>query len=278
MIDLGKKIRMERIMDRDTKRSLIVPLDHGVTMGPIRGIEDVKRVIIDVADGGATGVVMNKGMIAQGYRGYGRDIGLIMHLSASTILGPSPDDKVLIGSVEQAIKMGADAIGIHVTVGADTEPEMLRDLGFVSEECLDWGMPLFAMIYARGRKVKDPLDLDALKHVARLGGELGADMVTTNYTGSVETFKELVKCVSVPVLVTGGQKRRSDLDILKSVKGSIEAGGAGAAIGRNIFQHERPFNMTRALSKIIFEGASVEEAAKELTGKGGIKTRKTRKS
>ncbi len=273
MIDLGKKIRMERIMDRDAKRALIVPLDHGVTMGSIQGIEDIKRVIIDVSEGGATAVVMNKGMIAQGYRGYGRDIGLIMHLSASTILGPSSDDKVLIGSVEQAIRMGADAVAIHINVGADGEAEMLRDLGFVSEDCMDWRVPLFVMTYARGRKVKDPYDMDALRHAARLGAEFGADVVTTNYTGSAETFRELVKSVPVPVLVTGGQKRRSDLDTLKIIKECIEAGGAGAAIGRNIFQHENPYNMTRAICKIIFKGASVEDAARELKKKGDIKTK-----
>lgn len=274
MIDLGKNIRMERIVDRDSKRALIVPLDHGVTMGLIPGIEDIKRLIIEVVEGGATGVVMNKGMIAQGYRGYGKDVGLIMHLSASTILGPDADAKVLVGSVEQAIKMGADGIAVHINVGADSESEMLKDIGFISEDCMDWRIPLFAMTYARGRKVKDHYDVDALKHAARLGAELGADMVTTNYTGNQDTFRELVKSVPVPVLVTGGQKLRSDLEMLKIIKECVDAGGAGAAIGRNIFQHESPYNMTRAISRIIFKGASVDEATLELKKRGTIKGKK----
>ena len=116
-------------------------------------------------------------MVGSGHRGYGRDIGLIIHLSASTGLGPDPNHKVLVTSVEKAIQMGADAVSVHVNVGSKKEPEMLMQLGSIAEICDDWGMPLIAMMYPRGEKIKDEYDPEVIKHVSRLGAELGADLV-----------------------------------------------------------------------------------------------------
>jgi len=125
---IGKMVRIERIMNRATKRTIIVPMDHGVSSGPIEGIKDIKVAIDKVAEGGANAVVLHKGLVRAGHRGGGRDIGLIVHLSASTDLSPSKNDKVLVCSVEEAIRLGADAVSIHVNIGADMEREMLRDL------------------------------------------------------------------------------------------------------------------------------------------------------
>ncbi len=126
---IGKKIRIERILDRKTGRCVIVPMDHGVSVGPIEGIIDMAETIDNVASGGANAVIVHKGIVGSGHRGYGRDIGLIIHLSASTGLGPDPNHKVLVTSVEKAIQMGADAVSVHVNVGSEKEPEMLHAAG-----------------------------------------------------------------------------------------------------------------------------------------------------
>ena len=147
----GKGIRMERIMDRNIGRAVIVPVDHGMTMGPVEGLVDMKTTIDHISQGGATGVVMHKGVVPYGHRCFGHDIGLIVHLSASTSLSPDPNAKVLVTTVQEALKLGADAVSIHVNIGADTEPGMLKDFGEVARECKEWGMPLLVMIYPVGR-------------------------------------------------------------------------------------------------------------------------------
>jgi fructose-bisphosphate aldolase/2-amino-3,7-dideoxy-D-threo-hept-6-ulosonate synthase len=191
-------------------------------------------------------------------------IGIIVHLSASTGRSGAPDSKTLVSSVEEAIRLGADAVSVHVNIGSDTENEMLRDLGMVAGDCMNWGVPLLAMAYPRGPGIKNQYDVDVVKHAARVAAELGADIVKTNYTGTPEGFREVVKGCTVPVVIAGGPKMRSDTDLLKMVRESIDAGGAGVSIGRNVFQHPNVAGMTRAIARIVLAGLSVEDAYKEI--------------
>ncbi|MFP4226481.1 MAG: 2-amino-3,7-dideoxy-D-threo-hept-6-ulosonate synthase [Desulfobacterales bacterium] len=266
MTILGKQIRMERVVDRNSGRTLIVPLDHGVTVGPIYGISDIKTTVGSIAEGGATAIVEHKGLVGAGHRKRGGDIGLIIHLSASTSLSPTPHSKALVCSVEEALKLGADAVSIHVNIGDSQESEMLKDFGRVSYEARTWGLPLLAMVYPRGEKIKDEYDVSVVKHAARLGCEMGADLVKVSYTGSPESFREVVDGCTVPVVIAGGAKMDSDKDILEMVKGSLEAGGAGVSIGRNVFQHDDPTKMVRAMAHVVFENGTVEDALKMLEG------------
>ena len=256
----GKEIRLERIISRNTGKAVIVPMDHGVSMGPILGIIDMKQAMSQVAEGGANAVVVHKGIVAQGHRKSGPDMGLIVHLSASTSLSPEPNAKTLVCTVEEAIKLGADAVSIHINIGNGHEREMLSDLGKIAYKASDWGMPLLAMIYPRGAKIKDEYNTEAVKHAARLGAELGADVVKVSYTGSPETFKEVVDGCQVPVIIAGGPKMDSDRAILEMVEGAIDAGAAGTSIGRNVFQHQNPVKIVGALSMIVHKRAKVEEA------------------
>ncbi len=257
---IGKLIRMERIMNRETGRTVIVPMDHGVSVGPIDGLIDMKTMVNQVAAGGANTIVIHKGLVEGGHRSRGKDVGLIIHLSASTALSPFPNAKTLVCTVTEALKLGADAVSVHVNIGNGMEKEMLADLGQVSREAKEWGMPLLVMVYPRGERIKDEYDVGAIKHVARLGAELGADIVKVSYTGSMESFREVVLGCPVPVVIAGGPKMDSERDILEMVKGAIEAGGAGVSIGRNIFQHRDPSRMVGAISLIVHENAGVEEA------------------
>jgi len=260
----GKNIRLERIIDRETGNAVVVPMDHGISIGPVPGIIDMKSTVNAVSQGGATAVLMQKGIIPYGHRTAGHDVGLILHLSASTSLGTSSDSKVLVSSVKEAIKIGADAVSVHINLGADSEPQMLSDLGKVSEDCAEWGMPLLVMAYARGPTIKNPFDPEKVAHCARVATELGADLVKVNYTGDIDSFKTVVKGALAPVLIAGGPKMSSDMEILNMVFDSIEAGGSGVSIGRNIFQHSNPRAMTEAISGIVLKGMTVKEAAKFL--------------
>lgn len=264
MSEVGKNVRMERVMNRKTGKTIIVPMDHGVSSGPIKGLIDMPAIVNRVAEGGANAVLLHKGTVRHAHRGYGKDIGLILHLSGSTSLGPDPNNKVLVTTVEEALKLGADAVSVHINVGAESEADMLQILGMVSAECAEWGMPLVAMMYPRGKKIKSEHAVETVKHAARAGAELGADIIKTNYTGDPDTFREVTKGCPVPVVIAGGPKMTTPRDVLGMLKDSVDAGGAGASIGRNVFQAEDPTKMVRAMTRIVHEGFEVEEALKEL--------------
>ncbi len=185
-----------------------------------------------------------------------------MHASASTSYGPTPYHKVLVSSVEEAILLGADAISLHINVGANMENDMFMKLGRVADEADRWGMPLIAMMYVRGENVKNQYDPELIKRAVRLGGELGADIVKAPYTGSVETFREVVRGSLVPVAIAGGPKLGNVRDVLQMARDALEAGAIGVTFGRNVFQDRKPEAVVRALRKIIFEKAEVDEAVR----------------
>ncbi|MBP2031317.1 fructose-bisphosphate aldolase/2-amino-3,7-dideoxy-D-threo-hept-6-ulosonate synthase [Methanohalophilus levihalophilus] len=262
MSEIGKSVRIERIFDRNTGNTIIIPMDHGVGAGPLKGLTDLPSTVNKVADGGANAVLGHMGLPKYGHRGYGKDVGLIIHLSASTSLGPDPNHKVLVTTVEEAIKVGADAVSVHINVGADDEAKMLQDFGHIASKCDEWGMPLLAMMYPRGPKVASEHDVEYVKHAARVGAELGADIVKTNYTGDIDSFREVVDGCPVPVVIAGGPQMDTDEQLLQMIHDSLLAGGKGVAIGRNVFQAADPTVMVQRIHKVVHGGKSVEEAMK----------------
>lgn len=261
MSSIGKSIRLERIIDRESGKTLIVPMDHGVTIGPVEGLFDMGKTVDSVAKGGANAVLGHIGLPLHGHRGYGPDVGLILHLSASTQHSPDANNKVLVNNITHAMKLGADAVSIHVNIGAVNEADMLRDLGRVSVECMEWGLPLLAMMYPRGPSIKNGNDPEAVSLAVRVAAELGVDIIKTNYTGDPDSFKKVIKgSLGVPVIVAGGSKADSDLEFLKSIEGAMRAGASGVATGRNVFQHNDPEKMVRAIADIVHKGKTAEEA------------------
>jgi len=256
MTDPGKTKRMKRLF-RGDGRTVIVPMDHGVTVGPVKGLIDMQGTVNKIIDGGVDALVLHKGIASRVDTG---KIGLIVHLSAGTDKGPDPNRKVLVCSVEEALRIGADAVSVHINLGAETESEMLSDIGMVADVCDDFGIPLLAMMYPRGPNIKNSHDPDLVAHAARLGVELGADIVKTNYTGDPKSFEKIVKSCSVPVIIAGGPKVDTMNDFLTMILNSMKAGAAGVSIGRNVFQDENPTLIVRALSSIVHLNATVTQA------------------
>lgn len=257
---LGKAVRLERILNRNTHRSIIVPMDHGVTVGPIDGLIDMREAVNQVAEGGANAVLMHKGLPRCSHRGRGRDVGLIIHLSASTALSPYPNAKILVATVEDALKLGADGVSLHVNLGDETERHMLEHFGEVTSKAAEWGMPVLAMVYARGPKIKNEYDADVVRHCARVGTELGADVVKVPYTGDVDSFARVVEACCIPVVIAGGPKMDNDRDLIQMAHDSVQAGGSGLSIGRNIFQHRQPARIVQALHGIVQRNWDVDQA------------------
>lgn len=271
---IGKAVRLERIINRRSGRSVIVPMDHGVTVGPIAGLASMRDAVTRIVQGGADAIIMHKGMVRAGHRRSGRDVGLIIHLSGSTALAPDSNAKELVCTVEEAITLGADGVSIHVNIGAETESTMLRDLGSVAKDCARWGMPLLAMMYCRGPKVKNEYEVKVVAHAARVAAELGADIVKVAYTGQPETFTTVVDGCPVPVVIAGGEKMETDRDILTMVDGALKAGACGMSIGRNVFQHADPKHMLTVLNHMAHRRLALPEALAMLGGpaaKGGKK-------
>lgn len=257
---IGKQIRLERLLNRDTGNTVIVPMDHGVTVGPIPGLVNMKNTIGSIVDGNVNAVILHKGNVTRGHRGTGKDVGLLIHLSASTAISPDPNHKVLVCTVEEAIKLGADGVSIHVNVGAEDDAQMFEDFGKVGKICSEWAMPLIAMMYTRGKKIQNEYDVEHVKLAARVANELGADMVKVNFTGDVESFRQVVEGCSIPVLIAGGEKAKSTRDILNNVDMALKAGARGVSIGRNVFQHARPTDFCKGISAMVHNKATVDEA------------------
>lgn len=259
---LGKKVRLERIINRENGRTIIVPMDHGVTLGAVEGLIDMREAVNDMAMGGADAVLMHKGLVRCSHRNAGKDVGLIVHLSASTALLALRQHQNPGGHRGRRHQARRGCVSVHINLGDPNERLMLTDLGRVAEACDNWHMPLLAMVYARGPQVKNSYDPEVVAHCARVGVELGADIVKVPYTGDIESFSDVVSACCVPVVIAGGERMESTRQILEMVHDSLKAGGAGISVGRNVFQHPNRVNLVKALRSIVHEDADVDQALK----------------
>jgi fructose-bisphosphate aldolase/2-amino-3,7-dideoxy-D-threo-hept-6-ulosonate synthase len=237
-------------------------MDHGISNGPIEGLTNPADIIYKCEMHGLTSVIINKGILKTLPKP--TKIGILVHFSSSTSLSLSPNRKMLTGTVKEAVRMGADGVSLHINIGGKEEPEMLEQLGMIANQCHEWDMPLLAMMYPRGENVKNPHDPEIVGHVARIGAECGADIVKTLYTGDIDSFTKIVKSTPVPIVIAGGPKSKTDLDILQMTEDAMTAGAKGVTYGRNIFAHSKPEKMVQALASIIFKNESAKEAMKKI--------------
>ncbi|MFP8954227.1 2-amino-3,7-dideoxy-D-threo-hept-6-ulosonate synthase [Natrialbaceae archaeon A-arb3/5] len=258
MTTTGTDARLDRIGTDDSY--VIVPMDHGITLGAVDGLKEIESTIDAITRGGADAVLTQKG-IAPRVHDNKNGKGFIVHLNGSTSIGPDENDKRPTGTVEEAIRVGADAVSFHINVGSKYEPDQLSQLAEVTEAAGRFGIPVLAMAYARGPGV-DSSDPEALGHAVRLAEELGVDIVKTGYSGDAESFQHVVDSTRLPVVIAGGS-RGTDRETLEMVRGAVDAGGSGISMGRSIFQHEDPEAIARGVSGIVHDDLSVDEALEE---------------
>jgi class I fructose-bisphosphate aldolase len=162
--------------------------------------------------------------------------------------------------VEYAVSLGAKAVGYTIYPGSIHENIMFQEFGRIQEEARRYGLAVVAWVYPRGEAVKDDTSKEMVAYAARIGLELGADAVKIKYTGDPNTFRWAVKSAGkAKVLMSGGPKAPTEEAFLKQVKGVIDAGGVGVAVGRNVWQHEEPLKMATALRALVVEGRDLEE-------------------
>ena len=270
MTNIGKLIRLSRMFNQKSNRIVITPLDDALLAGPEGGLRDAKRKINQIVTGGADAIMGFKGLFERHYKEM-QNVSRILNLTASTTRNKHTR-KVLVSSVEEAVKLGLDCVGVHVNISSEYETEMLKILGEVSRACEDFGIPLMGIMYPRSER--DGTDYNYLdwrenqpdkyaeivRHAVRVGVELGSDIIKTQFTGSIETFKSVIECSSgIPIVIAGGPLIPVH-QMLNNAHQAIEAGGAGVSFGRNVFNRDDSSRYIKALRKIVHENASVEES------------------
>ncbi|MER6535540.1 2-amino-3,7-dideoxy-D-threo-hept-6-ulosonate synthase [Streptomyces sp. 900105755] len=258
----GLAVRLARLSRHRDGRFFFVPMDHSVADGPIVGAARFNGLVGDVVAGGADAIVVHKGRARTVDPRLLRECALIVHLSASTPHALDGHAKVLVGDVEEAVRLGADAVSVHVNIGSDTEAAQLADLGSVADACQRWNVPLLAMVYPRGPRIADPHDPTLLAHVVNVAADLGATLVKTAWPEPLDRMAEIVESCPIPVLLAGGPARGAALN--EFAASVMAAGGSGLAVGRGVFQHAEPVKAVRELASVIH---GMPDSAELLTGR-----------
>lgn len=247
----NKNIRMKRLFGSQSQHTVINALDHGVTCGPMKGIENLEEILSIIGNSQSDAVILHKGNIRRLAGMLPKQIGIIMHLSASVNFSPYANTKVLVASVEEAVRMGADGVSIHVNLGQENDNLMLQDFGKVSEQCAYYGMPLLVMIYPKVEMQSASLQIRYIAHSIRVCEELGADIVKIPYVADESALKEILQYAHIPVVMAGGDCQKSEQDILKTVEAGMKNGLSGVSMGRNIFQNAQPDKLLDQLCEIV---------------------------
>ena len=273
-VSLGKQYRIDRIIDPKSGKTVIVPIDDSLIYGPFGGLDNIPNKLKQIVTGKPNavlaflGVFRNNSVLFKGISG-------IMNVTASTI-NSSHTRKVLIGNVKQAVQMGMDAVAVHLNLTSKYESEMIQNMGVISRECEEYGMPMMTIVYPRKEingtdenyeemKIKNRKKYTNLvAHACRVSVDLGADIVKTQFTGDVETFKKIVEaCLPVPVVIAGGPLIEP-IKIFQNAYDAVTAGGSGISFGRNVFGRADSTTFIKALRQIVHNGIDPKSALKIL--------------
>ncbi|MCK4589878.1 MAG: fructose-bisphosphate aldolase [Nanoarchaeota archaeon] len=249
-------------------KSLILPYDHGIEHSPtdFNLVNVDPQYVIDLAIKGKFNAFVCQAGIAHHYiEHHKKTVPLVIKLNAKGKIPKIEPISVQNCSVKRAVKLQADAVGYTIYLGSEHEREMFKEFGKIVEEAHDYSLPVIVWVYPRGRFVKDDLTTDILAYAARTGLELGADVVKVKYNNDKEGYKWVVQNAGkAKLIVSGGPGIELGEKYLRHVRDFMDAGASGMAIGRNIWQSEKPLKITKALKSLIFDNAKVKDALKWL--------------
>lgn len=258
-MNLGKEIRLARLFNQKSQRMLAITLDHPITRGVLPGLEDIRTTLKNVVDGAPDAVTLHKGIADRLFGQYAGKTALIMKSTAySTSYHPHYDTPV--ADVEEAVRLGADAISVGMIVGGPEQTSQLTHLGRISKEASNMGMPLVAHIYPKGSMVNDPNQADKLAYAVRAGAELGVDVIKTLWSGSAESFRKVIESCPSKVALAGGAGGDSLREYLMMTKDALEIGLAGVTYGRFVWQDKNPAAVIRCLAALIHDDVTVDQA------------------
>lgn len=250
----ARDLRLRRLYRGGGDRLVVVPLDHTISDGAVLPGR-IDSLVGQLAGTGIDAIVLHKGSVRHVQPRWFTGLSLVVHLSASTVHAPDPDAKYLVSRVEEALRLGADAVSVHVNLGSADEREQIADLGTVAEACDRWNVPLLAMMYPRGPRIGNPRDPALVTHAATLAMDLGADIAKVPFTGTAAEMADVVAACSIPLIVAGGPSASTEDEVLSYVAEALRGGIAGVAMGRKIFQAHDPGLMARRVAQLVHQPA-----------------------
>lgn len=272
MEGVAKKIRWSRFLGPHSDRGIIVPIDHGLTMGPIPGLDSISRIESWILHPGITGIIAHKGMVERlGARGLLQGLGIMIHVNGMISLAPTPDRKEMLTSVERAVRLGADAISLQLNFDGTNDAHNLKLLGATVDEADRLGLPVLTMLYDKLSGAPEAQRLERLRHLMRACVELGTDALKLAAPKDLSFIPALLDGVQdhTAVLFAGGEKcsEESLLDLARSV---VLHAGSGLCVGRNVFQSENALAILHRLQQIILEGHGAQPSRSPSAVRSGL--------
>jgi class I fructose-bisphosphate aldolase len=250
----GKEVRWSRFVDPRSHRALIVPIDHGLTIGPVPGLSSVREIGGWLGHPAINGVVAHKGMVAKlAEAGLLTGLGVMVHLNGMTSIGEAPDTKQFVTSIETAVRLGADAVSLQVNFRDDNHAHNLTQLGQVVDQAERYALPVMAMIYPAGPAAETPVkQIVRHRHYLRIAYELGVDVVKTAPPEQLEDLPALLDGIGddLKVLFSGGALSSDDC-LLSLAKSVATSNATGLCIGRNVFQRSEPEQIISQLRELL---------------------------
>lgn len=254
-MDWGMKNRLAQLIQPDG-RALFLPIDHGYFQGPTYRLEEPGKTIEPLLPY-ADAIMLTRGILRSSVDPQ-KSKPVILRVSGGTSMARKDelDREGITTSVREAIRLNASAVSISIFVGSEHEHETLLNLSNLVNECEDYGIPVMAVTAVGAELEKREARYLAL--ACRIAAELGARVVKTYYCK--EGFEKVVRGCPVPVVMAGGPKVDTELEVFEFIYDGIQKGAIGVNLGRNIWQHDHPVAMIRAIRAIIHEDANPREA------------------
>jgi DhnA family fructose-bisphosphate aldolase class Ia len=246
---IGKSRRMNRLLVGEKKRCLLSPLDHAGWLGPVKGLDRPRWIVEQVVAGGSNAILASPGFIRSTADLIPPSIAIVLRLSLTAGLSKQGTQETPIASLDTALQMDADAVAVSVFFGREGDIEIYTWLADLIQACSAYDMPVVAeMMPPEDRSFKP----DAIAHAARIGMEIGADIIKTNYCGNVDDFRKVVESVPVPIIVAGGPKQANEPSLACFTADAVAGGASGVAIGRRVWQSEDPCAATRQIYQALW--------------------------
>lgn len=259
----GMMLRKNALFDKRDGRSVVIAMDHAAIAGPIPGIEDPAQLVRSCVDQNVDGILTTKGFVDNSLGSWDRRTSLVLRITGGfTVLGGKFEEEMVI-EPETAVAYGAACAAITVKFGHEYEGKFIKQASLAIDRCHALGLPVMLEAMAKGTRGGQKIasnDPEAIMMVARMAAEIGADVVKTYYTGSVESFSKVVRGCPVPIVILGGAKTDSIRQVFQDIHDSLVAGGRGIAVGRNIWEHPNLERMLQAVNGLVHGDWSVQEA------------------
>jgi putative autoinducer-2 (AI-2) aldolase len=256
-MDWGIENRLSMLIKED-RRCQFLPIDHGYFQGPTSCLEKPSETIKGLLPY-ADGLFVTRGVLRASIPPKCQTPIILRVSGGTSIIGHDLADETITTSIDEIIRLNAAAVGISIFVGSDYEKQTLTNLAQLVDECEQYGIPVMA-VTAVGKEM-EKRTARYLSLSSRIAAELGARIVKTYYCP--QDFDKVIEGCPVPIVIAGGPKCETELEVFEFVYDGIQKGAIGVNLGRNVWQNPHPVPMMRALNAIIHKNATPQEA-KEL--------------